>query len=666
MPNERRKRPNRTRKVRVPTKPDIPPPKQTIQPGYDFYRYVNGNWIRHVNMPPYMSSYGVSEEIEDIVNKECMEILDSARKIVRTTAHTKIPHTTYLLGTLTESALNNQTQQMNLKFVKYVLGGLRCMRDKTDVGRTIGEFLKYQIPTLFTALVVPSEKDSTRLRFTLAPGEVGLPDPSYYASNEHSISKRRTLSAYSRYLKQLGDDFEIPGLEQSIGFETLLASELLSSHQDTETLVNGSTLLRKFPAIPWMAIIQASTGWTEAKFKQTQVLLFSQTWIKQVEAWFRTIPLDTWRLWFSTSLLVRIGPYLPPPYDQMDFELFGHRMRGQSEKIPQRRLALRLAQHWLSGSLGYAFVKQFVTPSLKHSAYALASEIRRAAAKRAAHTEWLQPATRTIAQKKVENIYLGVAYPNHIPRDKHTELFSEQLVKNCFQLAELDFKDTLEKVDTILKPEEWEDPIFSVNAYYYNEGNRLILPAGILRWPFYHPSASDGWNFGGIGAVIGHEIMHAFDNDGKDFDDKGNLRTWWSKEESQEYHSRTKSIIQLYNQTKYFGQHLNGVLTLSENIADLGGLSIALSALKERLQSNHVSQTTYKKELCDFFTSFAVSWRTKEKKEKALQSLFMDVHSPPSARVNNIVCQFDEWYECFDVKPGHALYKDPKDRIHIF
>jgi predicted metalloendopeptidase len=217
-----------------------------------------------------------------------------------------------------------------------------------------------------------------------------------------------------------------------------------------------------------------------------------------------------------------------------------------------------------------------------------------------------------------------------------------------------------------LNPAAWDDAIFAVNAYYYNEGNRLILPAGMLRWPFFHTAAGDGWNFGGLGATIGHEICHAFDDDGKDYDEHGNRNPWWSRSERSRYLKKTKALIQLFNETKYFGHTLNGELTLSENIADLGGLDIALSALKRRLDQQGIQGEKRKEELCNFFMSFAVSWRTKERKEKALQSLFMDVHAPPIARVNNIVCQFDDWYECFNVTAEHALYKAPTDRIRIF
>jgi predicted metalloendopeptidase len=332
--------------------------------------------------------------------------------------------------------------------------------------------------------------------------------------------------------------------------------------------------------------------------------------------------------------------------------------------MPKDKLTLHLSKHWLGASLGSLFIGKYVSKEIKQQAKSIALEIRDSAITIVSSTEWLDESTRQKAMNKIRSIYFGVAYPSVIKKDKYTQLHPEQMIKNILLLSELDFKDEMKKINTELHSDEWEDDVFAVNAYYYNEGNRLILPAGTLRWPFFDTRASDGWNFGGLGCAIGHEISHAFDEDGKDFDEHGNKNVWWSRGEQVKYHKKTKALIELYNRTIHSGQHVNGVLTLSENIADLCGVSIALGALKRRLKGmpSHIA----KKELCDFFTSYAVSWRTKEKKEKVAQSLIIDVHAPPSVRVNNIVCQFQEWYDCFDIQPGDHLYKDPTERIRIF
>ena len=341
-------------------------------------------------------------------------------------------------------------------------------------------------------------------------------------------------------------------------------------------------------------------------------------------------------------MIIHFLQVLPPPYDTWEFEFFGKRLKGQTEKLPQERVALQVVEKLLDASLGDLFAKKYVSPIVKQECMEIAKEIKRGAMHVAGSTTWLEPATRQKAMLKVKNIHLNVAYPTVPQKDIKTKLDPENMLKNIFALSALEFKNEMKKINTILEPYVWEDTVFAVNAYYYSEGNRLFLPSGILRWPFFHPNASDGWNFGGLGASIGHEISHAFDNDGNEYDENGNKHSWWSKQESERYAHTTKDLIELFNKTQYVGEYMNGELTLSENIADLGGLAIALSSLKERLSRKKVLGDKYKDQLRDFFISYAVSWRSKEKKKKALQGLFMDVHSPSPLRVNNIVCQFDD------------------------
>lgn len=648
-------------KLAHPSQPDIPPVAKTIHPGTDFYKYVNANWLRTVNMPPYMSSYGISEEIEDGINKELMDILIECRQKVVAKADSALPHTVYLLGSLTESALNTKTQDLNVKTVKQLASSLRCIRDSNDLISTIGDFMKYRIKSIFSNIVIPPEANNSILRFALLPGDLGLPDPAYYENIES-----RTIGAYSKLLKRLSDDFEIPGLETIVGFEREIAIASLKSRGDSEVILTVEEMTHKYKNVPWILLFRTLLNISDSIIMKLKIIVTSTHWVSAVNDWFKSVPLGQWKLLLATQVILHFLPFLPPPYDDMEFELFGHRMRGQSEKTPQKRLALRVAQTLLTGSLSDMFARRHVTERIKIDATLLANEIRSTAIRRLGEVDWLDVKTRHTAQKKLQNMQFGIAYPTPIPKDKHTKLNPENLVENVMKLSYLDYIDEIKKMNTKLNRKEWDEAVFAVNAYYYNESNHLILPAGILRWPFFDTRASDGWNFGGIGATIAHEICHAFDNDGKDFDETGNRRPWWDKSELGRYKKKAKDMIELFNKTTYFGHHISGLHTLSENIADLGGVAIALEALKERLRKNRASNLEKEKQMRDFFISYAVSWRTKDKKEKGVQSLFMDSHAPAFARVNNIVSQFDDWYEIFDIKPGNVLYKASTDRIRIF
>ena len=253
-------------------------------------------------------------------------------------------------------------------------------------------------------------------------------------------------------------------------------------------------------------------------------------------------------------------------------------------------------------------------------------------------------------------------YPLNLPN-----LQTDNLLKNIYLLSSAATQNDIQLLNTVSKPGVyWNEPSFMVNAFYYNEVNQFIVPAGSLMYPFFseHTSASIGWNYGGLGAVIGHEMVHAFDEDGRYYDTHGFNKPWWLPRDNRRYNMLSKRLKQLYSDSKIYGVHLDGNKTINENLADLGGVSIALEALKHEIQNKSEAEKKY--EFQQFFISYAISWRTKEEKKKVLQSLIVDRHSPPEFRVNNIVSQFDEFYTAFDIVVSNKLYVAPEERIKVF
>jgi putative endopeptidase len=651
---------NITRKLKLPSVPKITHINKSILPGEDYYMFINSNWLKETSIPSYLSSFGVSEEIEQIVNDKLLHIVYDCREHFLSDKHPS--NNEYLLGVFTESIINTKNNEGNIKFLEGMVSSLKCIRDKEEIASTIGDFIRHRVPTVINVDISPTESDSDYIRVILTPNiKFGLPDLSYY---HPGFSKTKIIGAYASLLNRLGNEFNTPGLEQVFGIEEIIANSIQENDSWNDIIMTRDSLKKRFKNIPWDILFHSIFSWTPSE--KHIIVIKNKRYFSNLNKWFLSFPLETWKLLFSSQIILHMLPVLPSPFNDWYYELYEHQLRGQSEKRPKNILTLHLAKQWLGNSLGNVYINSYVSTKLKRKAINIAKEIKNSAAEIAGSTIWLEPSTRKKAVAKVQSIYLGVAYPSVIHNDKRIKLHPEKLLENILHLAESDFINECKKIDKKLTEEEWDDDVFAVNAYYYNEANRLILPAGILQWPFFHEAASDGWNFGGIGASIGHEISHAFDNDGKDYDEYGNRNPWWSRAEQMRYHKKTKALIEIYNKTLYFDQHLNGVLTLSENIADLGGVQIALNALKKRLKNRNASEKECHEQICDFFHSFAVSWRTKEKKEKALQSLFMDVHAPPPARVNNIVRQFDEWYTCYNIQPGHKLYTEPSERIRIF
>jgi len=250
----------------------------------------------------------------------------------------------------------------------------------------------------------------------------------------------------------------------------------------------------------------------------------------------------------------------------------------------------------------------------------------------------------------------------------HPPLSNDQLLENICILESARTEQDLERIGTKQLAGKWDEAPYVVNAYFYQETNHLIIPAANLLWPMFSIEEEThlGWNYGSLGALVGHEITHAFDKTGQEFDEHGVQRSWWTAEDRREYSKKTKTLKTLFSKQSIQERHVNGESTLNENIADLGGLGIALDALHSTMQELNLSEAQQKKELHSFFCSYAVSWRTKERVQRHLQNLLLDQHAPVEFRVNLIVSQFDDWYEVFGVGPSHSLYIPPADRIRIF
>jgi putative endopeptidase len=270
-------------------------------------------------------------------------------------------------------------------------------------------------------------------------------------------------------------------------------------------------------------------------------------------------------------------------------------------------------------------------------------------------------------KEKVEKMILSIAYPDSFAVTPLPLVNPECLLETIFSLGIWKTDDDIRRLGTKRKQQKgWEDPIYAVNGYYYSEANELIIPAGSLLSPFYDESKPLGWNYGGVGVVMGHEITHAFDEEGKEYDPAGHRKSWWLPQDKKNYEEKTKQIIKVYSSQRIFGKPVDGKSTLSENIADLGGLAIALDALNLELEKRKSSLEERKQAYRQFFISYAVSWRVKEKKEKQIHALLVDRHAPTPLRVNLIVNQFQEWYDAFDVKEGDPMFVDPKKRLQIF
>lgn len=649
----------------VPVYPQVPPTQISKKPGYDFYMFVNGNWLHSVKVPSFRSAFGVSEELEEKIKDQLSILVEKGISFAKKGKKQKGQYNISLetVGRFGLSALRPSVQNESVKLLKKMLTGLQCMRDTTDVCKTFGEFARLRITGVFTIFTYFEPGKNVTSRLALSSGQLGLPDTSYYFKT--APGKSKTLLAYGKMLDAFGTILEIENLSSVIQTESVLAKCMYESQNDNDLFIKGSSLHSKYNLFNWEAFWE---GVLLGNWKANTIKVVYPSWIKSIEKLLTTFTIDQWKLLFTVQLILHAVPLLPPPFDDIHSDFYERRLRGQKKKLPQHELTLRLLQEWLPSTMSRLYLKNYVDPKLKETVTQFTNLIRIAAIDRIQNTEWLDLQTRKKAVEKVKRMRTGVAYPEKMPEFSELNLQTDNLLKNVLLLGEDSTKNDLAKINHTIDIEtNWEDAIYAVNAYYYSEVNQIILPVGSLQWPFYHFAAPQGWNFGALGAVIGHEMTHAFDNDGKDYNEYGVEENWWSAHDNLEYGKRTEALVELFNNAKVLGHPVNGVLTLNENISDLGGVAIALDALKlELAMQKALDENTKKTALQNFFIAYAVSWRIKEKQEKVLQGLFLDRHAPAPLRVNLIVSQFDEWYEAFDVKTTDKLYIPPEERIRIF
>lgn len=653
------------RSQHLPRFPISLPPPSSIPPGQDFYDYVNGKWQRQVHVPQFVSAFGISEEIKEYIDKQNLEILEDCVKISQRVNEGREDFLTRLrrqCGNLSISTLQKTYQANSIKSLESIVHFFDCMRDLEDVGHTLGEMCKYKVPSLFWIYGQYENKKNSRYCLHIGIGRLGLADPSYY--HKKAPGKSRTLLLYANLLRDIGKAFGVPTLSNIVPLETVLSEVIEKARYDNDKEYKGSELKAKYAGIPWDAFFES---YGLGDWERQIFFVDSESWLRTVEKLFQTLTLENWKLLFTCELLLHYLPYLPPPFDDLHFRFYHHRLRGQAKKTPQKQLLLYIVEDYMAPMMNRLYVESYVPRSVKARVETFVDTLREAAKSRLGSIEWLQQSTRKAAQEKIQAMNQAVAYPDKFATFPLPELRTDNLVENLLLLGEWRTRYEISRLgEKRSDQKDWDDPVFAVNAYYYGQANEIVVPTGSLYWPFYGAKTKRGWNYGGLGVILGHEMTHAFDKDGKDYDPEGYRKSWWSAKDNRAYNKKTRDLVSLYNKQKVLGHPVNGTLTLDENISDLGGLAIALQALQTELEKEKVSAAEKKEAYRQFFISYAVSWRTKEKPAKMLQALFLDRHAPPKLRVNLIVSQFQEWYDAFDIKPSDKMYISPEHRIRIF
>ena len=611
--------------------------KVNNQLGNDFYTWVNKEWLKETKIPNFRPDFGVSEEVEECIFTVSEKILDEDQELFKE---------------LRESCLTSEYQKESIHYLRSLLSSIHCIHTIDGVVEHLATFAKTQFSS-FLNLEYHIEPNKT-VRLCLNGNSPGL----HYSHYEHPGKMKH----YKEMLRKLGDMFDFPDLDKIIHLEKMLVytSENLWSEEKYKLM--GHQFPNKFPRFPWKLWFETLgiKEWNSSVFYYN-----SPRWIRFMAKTLHSVPLEYWKLYLARCYILNSIKYLPSPFDDIDYDFFGKELGGQREKMPQNHLFVELVYEYLPDEFSKLFWKRVGDEQLVSDIAIFSKTLVEAAKRRLEATEWLEYKTRRLAIEKIDHMTLSTVRPPVWAPTLDIPLDQKNLLKNIFLLGEKNVRKMYTRIGRPYK--FWEEGIFRVNAYYFNENNEMMIPYGTCISPFYSKTSSLAWNYGGLGAIIGHEMCHGFDEDGKNYDSYGQKKKWWTRGDKQAYKNRIKDLIRLYSKQIMEHQHVNGERTVSENIADLAGLAISLQALKDALQlAGIVEPEKIKEEFKLFFISFATSWRTKSRHKRLNTVLKTDVHAPANLRVNLVVAQFDEWYDAFNIEKNAKLYIAPEDRIRIF
>lgn len=636
-----------------------------IKPGDDFYRYVNQGWLDTAQIPPGWPLGGAFVNLMLRSEQRVQAIVDE-QKTKQAAPGTPAQQIADLHASYVDMTRRNAR---GAGMLQDEVGAILKATDHHDLARRMGS-LSY--PSLVSAEAVIDPDKTSHYVLRLEQSGLGLPGRDYYLKPEAPYQALR--QAYASYIEGAFTRAGVPDAKTKaaavLTFETALASKHLPPEQTRDPVRNHhpmtlAALTAYAPGFDWQAFFS-----TAGLGDLPQVDVATDAAIKGEAEVFGAAPIDTLRAYVAFHYLNRHAPLLSDDWVNAHFDLFSRQLAGIQEQRPLQARATNYVNAVLGEPVGKLYVERYFTPDAKAEADKLVKFLRLAFRERLAQNDWMDEATRAQAIAKLDAITAKIGYPSQRHDYSDLVIAKDDLVGNSHRYQEWLRRDLQAKLKAPVRRWEWGMNPQEINAYFYANGAEIVFPAAILQAPFFDPKADPAVNFGAIGMVIGHEMGHGFDDQGSRFDGTGALRNWWSPASQKNFEQRTSRLVAQYNQYSPLpGLHVNGSLTLGENIGDLGGISIAYSGYQKYVAAEYGGKAPVIDGLSGnqrFFLGYAQLWRTVVAEGFLRQATLTNAHSPDEFRVNGVVRNFTPWYDAFNVKPGDALYLAPADRISIW
>jgi putative endopeptidase len=640
----------------------------TAKPGDDFYQYANGGWVKNNPIPSDQSAWGSFNELRDKNLYQLRSLLEDMAK------QSEAPKGSNLqkVGDYFFSGMDSAS--IEAQGAKPLDEELKLIADiKDEMGRqkeiTHLQMIGISIPFNFGS--GQDFKKSTDVIAQLYQGGLGLPDRDYYTKTDESSQKIRDqyVEHIAKMFTLLGDDEATAkkGAATVLSFETQLANACLTRVElrDPEKSYHKMSmkgLSELTPNFMWSIFFQkVGLG------KQDSINVGQPEFLKKMNAMLDSVPIDAWKTYFRWHLINQTGSLLSSAFVNEDFHFKGTVLNGQTENKPRWKRIVQATDGSLGEALGQLYVAKYFTPEAKAAAKKMIDNLKLALKDKINNLVWMSDVTKKQALKKLEAFGVKVGYPDKWRDYSKLEIDRGPFVLNVLKVSKFDFDFDVNKIGKPVDRTEWGMTPPTVNAYYNPLMNEIVFPAGILQPPFFDPNADDAVNYGGMGAVIGHEISHGFDDQGRKFDAEGNMKDWWTDEDGKKYVEQTKLLIDQYN--SYVGVdtfHVNGNLTLGENIGDFGGLTIAYAAFKKATEGKSQEKIDGFTPDQRFFLAWAQIWRINIKPQSAKLRLNVDPHSPGIARTIGPLSDMPEFYQAFGVKDGDKMMRPASQRPKIW
>ena len=646
----------------------------SVKPGDDFNGYASGNWAKTAQIPADRSSTGIFLKVFEKAEQRNAELIRDAGKSNPKAGSNERKIADYYAAYMNEAAI----EKNGLAPIKAELAEVDAIKNKTDLSRVLGGTLRSDVDpinatnwwteNLFGLFVTQGLEDPSHNVPYLLQGGLGMPNRDYYLNDDAQMKGYRAkYQAYiASLLKQSGAQDADAKAAAILALETKIAKAQASivESEDVHKANNPwamADFAKKAPGLDWNAYFTAA-----GLSGQKTVIAWQPEAISKLSALTASEPLQTWKDWLTFHTLNHSAGLLPKAYADAQFDFYGHTLNGTPKQRDRWKRAVGSTGDALGDAVGQIYVQRYFPASSKARVAQMVDNIKAAFNDHVDTLDWMSPVTKQKAKAKIATLKVGVGYPETWRDYSSLDVKADDALGNSLRAQEFEYKHQLAKLGQPVDKGEWWMTPQTVNAVNLPLQNALNFPAAILEAPFFDPKADDAANYGSIGAVIGHEISHSFDNTGAEFDAEGRLANWWTPDDQAHFKAAGQKLVEQYNAYEPLpGLHINGQQTLGENIADVSGLAIAHAAYVKSLGGKPAPVIDGLSGDQRFFLAFAQSWRTKTRDAALRAQVIGDGHSPGSFRAQT-VRNLDAWYDAFKVQSGQKLYLDPKQRVKIW